>query len=273
MKRIPPRRTSRRRTAATHAGAGPPRAQAPRILVAEDHPVNRAIIGFQLQHLGYAATLVEDGRQALDALALGRYDLLLTDCRMPVLDGLALARAIRDGEGEAGRHLPIVALSGTASQASQHACRAAGMDGYLAKPVRVAELQHELARHLAADAHVRGRTPPGAGAEQRRMRRLVDAFGSTRRARQVLLPLLDACRNDLASLDEALQAGDRLRQRELLHRLSGALALVDAPRVATRPARTPRDPARQRDLLARRVDVLQRLLVRLPAPAPPRGPA
>ncbi|UWX04389.1 response regulator [Pseudoxanthomonas sp. NC8] len=93
--------------------------------MAEDHPVNRAVIACQLRHLGHAATLVEDGQQALYALAHDRYDLLLTDCGMPLLDGYALARTIRDGESGAGPRLPIVALSGSASRGSRHACLAA----------------------------------------------------------------------------------------------------------------------------------------------------
>lgn len=272
-KKSPPRRLSRRPADAARPSPPSP-AQGPRILVAEDHPVNRAVIACQLQHLGYATTVVEDGHQALDALARTRYDLLLTDCRMPLLDGFALARTIREGESGAGPRLPIVALSGATSQASRHACLAAGMDGYLAKPVRVAELQHELARHLAANAEHGNRTPRVAGREQRHAQRLVDAFGSPARARAVLQPLLETCRADLAALDGALHSGDRPRQRELLHRLSGALALAGAEHTAPRPpSRRPRDPSRHRDLLARRVDVLQRLLARMRAGDAPRSPA
>jgi HPt (histidine-containing phosphotransfer) domain-containing protein len=90
----------------------------------------------------------------------------------------------------------------------------------------------------------------------------------------MLQPLLETCRTDLAALDIALGSGDRLRQRELLHRLSGALALAGAERAAPRPpSRRPRDPSRHRDLLARRVEVLQRLLARMRTGDAPRSPA
>ncbi|WP_372015514.1 response regulator [Pseudoxanthomonas sp. 10H] len=251
----------------TCASGDPAALPAARILVAEDHPVNRAVVGHQLRRLGCVPILVEDGRQALDALARDRYDLLLTDCRMPGLDGFALARAVRRGARGADPWLPIVAMSGTGSHGSRQACLAAGMDGYLAKPAPLDELQRELVRHLGRGTPARSR-PAGPVRERRLARRLVDAFGSTGQARGVLQPLLDACRADLAALDLAARRGEHLRERELLHRLAGALALV-----VPAGAGAARGPPHGRDELARRTRLLQRLLSRLPPGDPPRGPA
>ncbi len=146
------------------------------------------------------------------------------------------------------------------------------MDGYLTKPVRVAELQHELARHLGGGVEARDHAPPVPDRERRHMHRLATAFGSTGRARKVLQPLLDACHADLAALDAALRSGDRPRQRELLHRLDGALAPAGTQGAARHRPSRPHDPSQHRDLLAHRVDVLHRLLVRMRARDAPRSP-
>ena len=78
-----------------------------RVLVADDHPFSRAVIALQLRHLGCGATLVEDGLHALAALERDRYDLLISDCHMPRLDGPAPARRIRAGESPGTARLPI----------------------------------------------------------------------------------------------------------------------------------------------------------------------
>ncbi|CAK0775144.1 two-component system, sensor histidine kinase and response regulator [uncultured Gammaproteobacteria bacterium] len=119
------------------------------ILVAEDHPTNRQILSRQLTLLGYAAEIVEDGRAALTAWQNGRYALLLTDCQMPVMDGLELARTIRAQERATGQdRLPIVAITANAMADEVRACLDAGMDATLCKPITIDGLRQTLARHL-----------------------------------------------------------------------------------------------------------------------------
>jgi signal transduction histidine kinase len=146
-----PMLVSRDARPATRPGTGPielPLAggRAARILVAEDNPVNRLVIGEQLGALGHEATLTENGREALEALAAGRYDLLLMDCQMPELDGYETTRRIR--QGESGGRLPIVALTAHAMEGDREKCLAAGMDDYLAKPFTEKELSAALGRWL-----------------------------------------------------------------------------------------------------------------------------
>jgi signal transduction histidine kinase/ActR/RegA family two-component response regulator len=113
-----------------------------RVLVAEDSPVNRTVIQAMLQHLGTAVECVEDGVEAVEATARAAYDLVLLDIYMPVLDGLAAARAIRAREvADGGRRLRLVALTANAFAADREACEAAGMDGFLAKPITLDSLQ------------------------------------------------------------------------------------------------------------------------------------
>lgn len=114
-----------------------------RILVAEDNPVNRLVLLRQLAELGYtAATAVEDGRQALAALAQDSYQLVLMDCQMPGIDGYAATRTIRGGE--TGGRMPIIAVTAHAMKGEQQRCLQAGMDDYLVKPFRRQDLAAKL---------------------------------------------------------------------------------------------------------------------------------
>jgi len=128
-----------------------------RILVAEDLETNRAVLGFQLAALGVEAEFAVDGRAALESWRAGAFTLVLTDLRMPELDGYGLATNIR-AEERPGSRTPIVALTANASQDEEARCRAAGMDDYLVKPVRLprlkAVLELWLGRSVGARAEV-----------------------------------------------------------------------------------------------------------------------
>ena len=116
-----------------------------RVLVAEDNPVNRKVVQAMLQHLGTAVECVDNGVEAVEATARAAYDLVLLDIYMPVLDGLAVARTIRAREAAGGgRHLRLVALTANAFAADREACEAAGMDGFLAKPITLDTLRAVL---------------------------------------------------------------------------------------------------------------------------------
>jgi signal transduction histidine kinase/BarA-like signal transduction histidine kinase len=124
-----------------------PFAASARILVAEDNSVNQKVILQHLKRLGVQADLVADGQEAIDAMARHNYDLILMDCHMPVLDGIAATHEIRRIEKARGlRHLPIVAL--TAGILDREACLAAGMDDFLSKPFRPEVLRQILQRIL-----------------------------------------------------------------------------------------------------------------------------
>lgn len=230
---------------------------AARILVAEDHPTNRAVISRQLDRLGYAHTMVENGLEALHALADEHYDLLITDCHMPVLDGYALARRVREGERHGQDRLPIVALSASALPEEVYRCREAGMDEFLAKPVKLDDLGAMLSACLAhrpiQDA-VEEETRETDAANPR-LQSLLEVFGSAQQVKGVLRGLLDASRKDMLALDHAIQSEDGESQRDILHRIYGALRLLgdDA-------SESHGDSATQRQDLVRRLDALEALL-------------
>jgi PAS domain S-box-containing protein len=118
-----------------------------RILLVEDHPVNRQVALRQLQRLGYNADVATNGLEAVDATARSDYDLVLMDCQMPDMDGFDATRAIRRREAATGSHVSIVAMTANAMEGDRETCLAAGMDGYLAKPVTLEDLRGVLTRY------------------------------------------------------------------------------------------------------------------------------
>ncbi|CAK0739799.1 Histidine kinase [Azospirillaceae bacterium] len=127
------------------------------ILVAEDHPVNRQVILAQLSLLGYAAEVVEDGRKALRAWRTGRYALVLSDCQMPEMDGLELARAIRleEKNAEKIRTIPIIAITANAMVDEVRRCQETGMNDSLPKPITILSLKNILEKYLPKSANGR----------------------------------------------------------------------------------------------------------------------
>jgi len=120
-------------------------ANAVKVLLAEDNPVNQKIALRQLKKLGYDADLANNGVEVLDAVRRGGYRAILMDCQMPEMDGYEATRQLRT----LGSKLPIIAMTANAMQGYREACLAAGMDDYITKPVRVAELEAALARAVA----------------------------------------------------------------------------------------------------------------------------
>ncbi|SDI89993.1 ATP-binding protein [Lutimaribacter saemankumensis] len=122
-----------------------PAGAVPRILVAEDNEINQVVIRRQIEQLGYLATIVGDGREAVKEWMNGDFDIVLTDCHMPEMDGFALTQHIRDMESaRPGEHIPIVAITANALNGEAERCLSAGMDAYLSKPVKLAELKSTI---------------------------------------------------------------------------------------------------------------------------------
>ena len=131
----------------------PARKQRPRrrlrILVAEDNAVNRKLATTLLRKRGHTVTAVENGRAAVESLdeAARPFDVLLLDLQMPEMSGFETAQAIRDRERSSRQHLPIIAFTAHAMQGDRERCLAAGMDGYLSKPIDVDALVQTVEQH------------------------------------------------------------------------------------------------------------------------------
>jgi two-component system, sensor histidine kinase and response regulator len=179
-----------------------------RILVAEDNAVNQKLLVSLLKKRGHSVEVVDNGRKAVTAVRERPFDLVLMDLQMPVMGGFEAASAIRGRERSAGGHVPIVAVTAHALEGERERCLAAGMDGYLSKPVRAQSL-YEVVEEL-------GRRPPGSA------------------------PGASGSRSSGGDLDEgALLAGvggDRRLLRELVD-----LFLADSPKLVARIGRAVKD--------------------------------
>ncbi len=125
------------------------KAQGRLILVAEDNDINQKVIRHQLAKMGVACEIAENGQEALRRWRRGKYALLLSDLHMPVMDGYALAAAIRKEEPK-GRHMPIIAFTADISKGERDKCMAVGMDGYLTKPAPMERFREMLNKWLPA---------------------------------------------------------------------------------------------------------------------------
>ena len=123
--------------------------QSSRILVIDDHPINLLFAKKLLQKFGCAAVdTVDNGGDALRLLAAGRFDLVITDCQMPEMDGYEVSRAIRATEQVAKQRIPIIAMTANAMVGDREKCLAAGMDDYVSKPINEGRLLNVLVRWL-----------------------------------------------------------------------------------------------------------------------------
>jgi PAS domain S-box-containing protein len=120
-----------------------------RILLVEDNAVNRLVIGKQLEALGYDFETAEDGVLGLSKLETSsEFDLILTDCHMPNMDGFEMTRRFRAGAGTAAASMPIIAITANAMDGEAQACLDAGMNSYLSKPVSIEQLSEALEKHM-----------------------------------------------------------------------------------------------------------------------------
>jgi CheY-like chemotaxis protein len=129
------------------------------VLIVDDNATNRLLAQRVLDRLGVASETAENGEQAVAAVRARRWALVLMDCQMPVLDGFAATRQIRELDRQAGYRTPVVALSAGAMSEERERCLAADMDGFLAKPLMPRDLAAELVRwgvsHRTQDAPAR----------------------------------------------------------------------------------------------------------------------
>jgi PAS domain S-box-containing protein len=227
--------------AVQHAPAQDVARAALRVLVAEDQSTNRWLIERQLKRLGYSVTAVEDGRAAHVALQAADYDLLITDCNMPEVDGLALTQLIRAGETTHGTpRMPILGLTADVTAAMRDRCLAAGMNTVVAKPIDLHHLQATIAMLLQLAPTATTATEAITAADA------VTAIGSHANAvfdpapchelfaddaaevQEWLHAYLDAETEWLEGIAQSADAGDRDALAATAHKLAGASLAVGA---------------------------------------------
>jgi CheY-like chemotaxis protein/HPt (histidine-containing phosphotransfer) domain-containing protein len=202
-----------------------------RVLVVEDNPINREVVIAQLSRLGYQAAAVENGAEAVEALANAGYDLVLMDCQMPVMDGFEATLHIREVHRS---DIPIVAVTADAMPADRDRCLQAGMNDYLAKPVELRQLSAMLSKWLPAPG---GGGAAGAPPEDDKtkdpmifdqaalLRRLL---GDRNLAGTILRSFVGGYPGRLNELRQRISEADASGTCRLAHTLKGAAATVAA---------------------------------------------
>jgi signal transduction histidine kinase/DNA-binding response OmpR family regulator len=225
------------------------------ILLVEDHPINRKSVVAILNKMGLAVSTAANGREGVEMIISRRFDLVLMDCQMPIMDGYEATRRIRGWEleqGTEGEGIPIIALTANAMEGDREKCLAAGMTNYLAKPFAKKDFVAMLERYLLPE--VRG---PGAEAKAAEAATDTDACADTRAAAgtdastcqvfnhqgalerydndlemtlEMLQDFLQEAPNDLSTL-ESLLAGKDSETGKAAHRLKGACSYIGAERM------------------------------------------
>jgi CheY-like chemotaxis protein/HPt (histidine-containing phosphotransfer) domain-containing protein len=189
----------------------------PAVLLVEDNEINQIVAVAVLRRRGYAVDVVENGREALDAVERKRYAAVLMDCQMPVMDGYAATAELRSREN-GGTRVPVIALTAHAADGERERCLAAGMDDFLTKPVRpealVAALDRAIGGHGVLDHDVLERL--GAALDPATLDRVVEVF-------------LDQAAAFVATI---CATQDDATLRRTAHALKGSAATVGATAVA-----------------------------------------
>ena len=214
-----------------------------RILVAEDHAVNRKLVTTLLRARGHVVKAVENGRAAVAAIeaAADPFDVVVMDLQMPEMGGLEASQAIRTLEGPAGRRVPIVALTAHALRGDRERCLQAGMDDYMSKPIDADQLTITVERLAGNDPQGAGRT---VGSDGTSGTSSSDSFAGEvaldeDRAmshcggnRQLLAEVVAAFRTDspasIRKIERALARGDAEGLRNAAHALKGSAAAIGA---------------------------------------------
>ncbi|MGI8509569.1 MAG: response regulator [Gemmatimonadaceae bacterium] len=197
-----------------------------RVLVVEDNPVNRRLVLRQLEKLGIDAESVCNGREALDALERNSYSVVLMDCQMPEMDGYEATTELRRREGS-HKHTRVIAMTANALQGDREKCLAAGMDEYLSKPLRMADLERALANATTAQLESGLASFPKRGATDVLsvdVEALREAVGSDDGSRELIELYLRLTTSDIGRLRAAIDCEDAVEISAIAHSCAGSSA-------------------------------------------------
>jgi CheY-like chemotaxis protein len=209
------------------------------LLLVEDNAVNQKLGIRMLEKMGHEVTLAANGQIAVDTVRAKRFDLILMDIQMPVLSGIDATRAIR--EFEQGNRTPIIAMTAHAMSGDAEKFRAAGMDGYVSKPIRAGVLRaemHRLTSGIAANREAQPtNTPPASALPQVNMPELLARVGNDRDLLRDLFTIFkDEFPGYLESLQRAVRRKDAAEIASVSHTLKGMLLNLAVPKAAASAA-------------------------------------
>jgi CheY-like chemotaxis protein/HPt (histidine-containing phosphotransfer) domain-containing protein len=260
-----------------------------RVLLCDDNAINQKVAARILQQLGYQPGLAANGREVLDALDRQPYDFILMDVMMPELDGLEATRLIRErqrsGAPNYSARIVIVALTAHAMQGDREKCLAAGMDDYLAKPIRPADVRQVIERWYPQNGTTRlvkpapaaepAAPPPPAEppVDMDRLNSLVD--GDPGGLRELVELYLKQTTQQIAQLEAAVRARNANDIRRVAHSCAGASATLGMTRLVPLlrdlekqgASGTLTDAAQLCEKAAREFQLIQHFLAALPSPA------
>ena len=202
-----------------------------RVLLAEDNPVNQEVALRLLERRGHSVIVAENGKQALTAIERHKFDLVLMDVQMPEMGGLEATQLIREKEKSTGEHLPILAMTAHAMQGDRERCIAAGMDGYLAKPIDPKSFLQTV-EGISQRATRSETTPQEAGSRDASSnapraldtKALLEWFSGNRKLlRSIVKTFRDDCPRMMARIRSALAANDANLLADGAHALKGSV--------------------------------------------------
>jgi two-component system, sensor histidine kinase and response regulator len=212
-----------------HGDASPPQTegkQGMKVLLAEDNLVNRTLATRLLEKHGHTVVVVENGREALEALERETVDLVLMDVQMPEMDGLEATAAIRERERKTGSHVPIIALTAHAMKGDREKCLAAGADEYLAKPIRTTELFEAVDRLRNAKTNALSGAIPIAHTPAANAFDIDAALKHVEGDRDLLDEIVrifsDQCPRTISEIQNAIRTADFSLVERAAHSLKGA---------------------------------------------------
>ncbi|HYM36005.1 MAG TPA: response regulator, partial [Steroidobacteraceae bacterium] len=209
-----------------------------RVLLVEDNVVNQKVAARFLERMGCTVRVAENGADGVAAFEAERFDVIFMDLQMPVMDGMAATQKIREMESidPARTRTPIVALTANAMRGDQERCEAAGMDGYLTKPLEVERLRETLVKVGLASSHAplsdlqptvathNSQSPPPIDLGQ--LNRLVE--NDTEFMRELLATFLTSGAQQIAEVQATVAALDRPAIARIAHKLKGGCANIHA---------------------------------------------
>jgi len=249
-------------SAPSHTVAGA-LARSLKVLLAEDNSVNQKLALRLLEKAGHRVTLAASGREAFTAWenqAPPGFDVVLMDIQMPEMDGMEATAAIREREKSSGEHVPILAMTAHAMRGDKERCLAAGMDGYISKPISPAALFAEIERCVDKRKEINAMTDQsplsGAGEQVDRVSLLERVEGD----QELLVEMVHLFQQDapglLATISEALQRGDMPLLERSAHSLKGAASNLSAKAAAAAAMRLEAD-AKNHDAAAAKATFAQ----------------